>query len=196
MPPSNNNNNNDNLNNRQKIIDAATALVMERGVKGTSLADIASAADISKGTLFYHFSAKDDLIYELTEQHFDGITKASLKRAAQMQNASLQEILQESLLSILRAEDRGKLNLYLLQEAVTENPALKSRFKAKYQEFQVIMGQFLDMVIPPLDPDKAKAMSRLLVAVLDGLIIQWLLEPDAIPVKDIAAILTSILENA
>ncbi|MBP1762390.1 MAG: transcriptional regulator, partial [Firmicutes bacterium] len=55
----------DMYNNRQKIIDAATALVMERGVKGTSLADIANVAGISKGTLFYHFAAKDDLIYEL-----------------------------------------------------------------------------------------------------------------------------------
>ena len=189
------NKNNDNLNNRQKIIDAATALVMEQGVKGTSLADIANAAGISKGTLFYHFAAKDDLIYELTEQHFDGITKANLKRAAQMQSVSLQEILQESLSSIVRAEDRGKLNLYLLQEAVTETPALKDRFAGKYQEFQLMMGHFLDMVVPQINPDKAKVLSRLLVAILDGLIIQWLLEPDAISVKEIAEILVPLLEN-
>lgn len=193
MPP--HNKNNENLNNRQKIIDAATALVMERGVKGTSLSDIANAAGISKGTLFYHFSAKDDLIYELTEQHFDGITKASLKRAAQTQGASLQEILQEGLLSILRAEDRGKLNLYLLQEAVTENPALKDRFAGKYQEFQLLMGNFLDMVAPQINPNKAKVLSRLLVAILDGLIIQWLLEPEAISVKEIAEILVPLLQN-
>ncbi len=193
MPPSNKNY--DIPNNRQKIIDAATALVMERGVKGTSLADIARAADISKGTLFYHFSAKDDLIYELTEQHFDELTRANLKRVAQMQNASLEEILHESLLNILQAEDRGKLNLYLLQEAVIENPALKNRFAGKYQEFQLMMGQFLDIVAPQMAPDKAKAMSRLLVAVLDGLIIQWLLEPDAIQVKEIAEILAPVLKN-
>lgn len=183
----------DHSNNRQRIIDAATALVMEQGVKGTSLADIARAAEISKGTLFYHFAAKDDLIYELTEQHFDRITRASLKRAAQMGSASLQEILQESLLSILQAEDRGKLNLYLLQEAVIENPALKKRFASKYQEFQNMMQEFLDVVAPHLDPDKASVISRVFVAVLDGLIIQWLLEPEAIDVKSVSAILASIL---
>jgi AcrR family transcriptional regulator len=182
-------------NNRQKIIDAATALIMERGVKGTSLADIANAAGISKGTLFYHFSAKDDLIYELTEKHFDEITRANLKRAGQMQGCSLQEILQESILGILHAENRGKLNLYLLQEAVIENPALKSRFADKYTEFQNTMLQFLNMVAPPMDNDRAIAVSRLLVAVLDGLIIQWLLDPDAIPVKDIAAVIAPIINN-
>ena len=182
-------------NNRQKIIDAATALVMERGVKGTSLADIANAAGISKGTLFYHFSAKDDLIYELTEKHFDEITRSKLKKAEQMQGCSLQEILQESILGILHAENRGKLNLYLLQEAVIENPALKSRFADKYVEFQNTMRQFLNMVAPPMDNDRAVAVSRLLVAVLDGLIIQWLLDPDAIPVKDIAAVIAPIINN-
>lgn len=193
MPPSNKHF--DITNNRQKIIDAATALVMERGVKGTSLADIARSADISRGTLFYHFAAKDDLIYELTEQHFDQITRANLKRVEQMQNTSLQDILHVALLNILQAEDRGKLNLYLLQEAVTENPALKNRFAGKYQEFQVMMGQFLDIIVPQMNPAKAKIMSRLLVAILDGLIIQWLLDPDAISVKEIAEILAPLLEN-
>lgn len=193
MPPSNKDY--DIPNNRQKIIDAATALVMERGVKGTSLADIARAADISKGTLFYHFSAKDDLIYELTEQHFDELTRANLQRVEQMQDASLQEILHDSLLNILRAENRGKLNLYLLQEAVIENPALKNRFAGKYQEFQTMMSQFLDIVVPQMDPAKAKVLSRVLVAILDGLIIQWLLDPDAIQVKEIAELLAPILKN-
>ncbi len=186
---------NDQLNNRQKIIAAATALVMERGVKGTSLADIARAAEISKGTLFYHFSAKDDLIYELTEQHFDELTRANLKRVAQMQGISLQDILQETLASILGAEDRGKLNLYLLQEAVIENPVLKKRFAAKYQEFQEMMGQFLDIVAPQMNPEKAKVLSRLMVAILDGLIIQWLLDPVSINIKAMAGIMTTLIEN-
>jgi len=190
-----NDKNNDQLNNRQKIIAAATALVMERGVKGTSLADIARAAEISKGTLFYHFSAKDDLIYELTEQHFDELTRANLKRVAQMQGVALQDILQETLASILGAEDRGKLNLYLLQEAVIENPVLKKRFAAKYQEFQEMMGQFLDIVAPQMDPDKAKVLSRLMVAILDGLIIQWLLDPASINIKAMAGIMTTLIKN-
>lgn len=186
----------DHVNNRQRIIEAATALVLERGVKGTSLADIARAAQISKGTLFYYFSAKDDLIYELTEQHFDKLTQANLNRVAQMKNFSpLDEILQESLFMILKAEDRGKLNLYLLQEAVTENPVLKMRFASKYQEFQEMMGQFLDLVLSEMAPEKVPVLSRLLVAVLDGLIIQWLLDPAAIPVNDIAELLAQALNS-
>jgi AcrR family transcriptional regulator len=184
---------NDHVNNRQKILDVATKLVMERGVKGTSLADIAREAQISKGTLFYHFAAKDDLIYELTEQHFDRITRSLLQRVEQMHGESLEKILGEGLAAILMAEDRGKLNLYLLQEAVIENPALKARFRSKYQEFQVLAGQFLAMVAPDMDSDQAKVLARVLVAILDGLIIQWLLEPEDISIARIAEILTKLI---
>jgi len=187
--------NNDSTNNRQKILDAATALIMAKGVKGTSLADIARTAGISKGTLFYHFAAKDDLVYELTEQHFDELTRANLRRVEQMQNVPLQEILRESLMTILRAEDRGKLNLYLLQEAVTEKTALKKRFAAKYREFQDMMGEFLHIVFPQMDSAKARTLSMMLVALLDGLIIQWLLEPERIPVDDIASLLAQMLND-
>ncbi|NLV22372.1 MAG: hypothetical protein GXY49_10350, partial [Syntrophomonadaceae bacterium] len=134
-------------------------------------------------------------IYELTEQHFDQITRASLKRVEQMKSASLEEILQESLLSILRAEDRGKLNLYLLQEAVIENPTLRKRFASKYRDFESLMGQYLDMVAPDLNADKARILARVYVAILDGLIIQWLLEPEAIQVQEIANLLASVLKQ-
>lgn len=185
--------NNEHVNNKQRILDVAANLVMERGVKGTSLADIAREAGISKGTLFYYFAAKDDLVFELTEQHFDNITRGLLKRVEQMQGESLEKILYESLTAIITAEDRGKLNLYLLQEAVIDNAALRARFRATYREYQSLVAQFLFMVTPDTTPDKVRALSRILVALLDGLIIQWLLEPEDIPVDRIAKIISRLL---
>ncbi|MGG7060792.1 TetR/AcrR family transcriptional regulator, partial [Clostridium tertium] len=47
---------------KENILLAATKLMTKNGIKNTSLADIAKAVDISKGTLYYHYSSKDDLI--------------------------------------------------------------------------------------------------------------------------------------
>lgn len=44
------------------IINAASELFSERGVWGTSLGDIAKAVGISKGTLYYHYPAKQDIV--------------------------------------------------------------------------------------------------------------------------------------
>lgn len=46
---------------RQKLLDAAEILFCERGVSNTSLADIAAAAGLTRGAIYWHFRNKIDL---------------------------------------------------------------------------------------------------------------------------------------
>ena len=48
-------------NKREKLISAAIDQYHQQGVVGTSLSDIAKAADIPVGNVFYYFKAKDEL---------------------------------------------------------------------------------------------------------------------------------------
>ncbi|MEA1960870.1 MAG: TetR/AcrR family transcriptional regulator [Bacillota bacterium] len=177
---------------KQLIIDAATRLIMEQGVKGTSLADVAREAKISKGTLFYYFPAKDDLIYELTVQHFDNISYALLDRVESMKEESLYKIMQECVATILMAEDRGRLNLYLLQEAVIENEVLRIRFRQTYQEYRVLMKKFLQIVSPSSSAEDNEVLSTMLIALADGLIIQWLIDPDTVSIDKTSRIMANL----
>jgi len=47
---------------RERIVDAAAALVAERGVAGTSLDQILEAAGASKSQLYHYFTDKGDLV--------------------------------------------------------------------------------------------------------------------------------------
>jgi AcrR family transcriptional regulator len=51
---------------RQRILDAAQRLFVERGYAGTSVRDIVEQLDMTKGSLYYHFASKDDLLFALT----------------------------------------------------------------------------------------------------------------------------------
>lgn len=179
-------------NKKQLIIDAATRLILEQGVKGTSLADVAREAQISKGTLFYYFPAKDDLIYELTVQHFDKLTHALLDRIETMKSEPVYKIIKECIGTILMAEDRGRLNLYLLQEAVTENEALRLRFRQTYEDYRVLNKRFLQVAYPSCSADDTTVLSTLLIALLDGLIIQWLIDPNAVPIERVSRIMANL----
>ncbi|WP_220151215.1 MULTISPECIES: TetR/AcrR family transcriptional regulator [Brevibacterium] len=60
------------IGNRIAIQDAATELFLQRGYAGTSMDDVASAARVSKQTVYKHFANKDELfsriILETTAQ--------------------------------------------------------------------------------------------------------------------------------
>ena len=54
-----------------KILDAAEACFLERGVGGTSIDQMIKRAGISKGNFFYYFKGKEDLTLQLTERYFE-----------------------------------------------------------------------------------------------------------------------------
>ena len=55
------------LGKRQRLIDAAGQVFYTRGVERTTLADIAAAAGIPLGNVYYYFKTKNDLIQAVVE---------------------------------------------------------------------------------------------------------------------------------
>jgi TetR/AcrR family transcriptional regulator, transcriptional repressor for nem operon len=53
---------------RNRVLDAATALVFERGVARTTLDDVRAAANVSKGQLYHYFVDKDDLVHAVIDR--------------------------------------------------------------------------------------------------------------------------------
>lgn len=53
---------------RQRLVTAAIEQFHVKGVTGTSLADVARAAKIPTGNVFYYFKTKDDLVRAVADQ--------------------------------------------------------------------------------------------------------------------------------
>ena len=53
---------------RNRVLDAAAALVFEHGVAGTTLDDVRAAANVSKGQLYHYFADKDDLVHAVIDR--------------------------------------------------------------------------------------------------------------------------------
>ncbi|WP_461173949.1 TetR/AcrR family transcriptional regulator [Arthrobacter sp. Z1-9] len=56
---------------RQKLFDASMELIGERGAAGVTVDEIAVAAGVSKGTVYYNFGSKSDLIAQLLRYGVD-----------------------------------------------------------------------------------------------------------------------------
>ncbi|MUH71599.1 TetR/AcrR family transcriptional regulator [Psychrosphaera haliotis] len=70
---------------RNNLLEIASCLFQQKGYNGTSLTDIISKANVSKGALYHHFSNKQDLLYAIIDElfkeqskaHWESITSAS-----------------------------------------------------------------------------------------------------------------------
>ena len=56
------------LETRASILDAAERVFFEKGVSRTSLADIAQAAGVTRGAIYWHFANKGDLFNEMFDR--------------------------------------------------------------------------------------------------------------------------------
>jgi AcrR family transcriptional regulator len=177
-------------NNRENILNAASQLMMEMGVNRTSLADIARAANISKGTLYYYYSSKNDLIYDIVELHLKRITDEVFENIKSYKGSNdLSSILKVLFSTFIKAETRGKLHLYLLHEAVSGNERLKEQFNVKYREWRTMITEELKDMLIDQDVDK-DVFSYLVVSSHDGLIIQSLVGQEDIPVDKVTKYLS------
>ena len=58
-------------NLRQALVEAALALIAERGPQGFTLSEAAKAADVTPAAVYRHFTGRDELLAEVARQGFD-----------------------------------------------------------------------------------------------------------------------------
>jgi AcrR family transcriptional regulator len=62
---------------RERLIAAACDLFYRQGIAGTPLADIAEAAEVPLGNMYYYFKTKDDIVAAVVEARTEQIRSAT-----------------------------------------------------------------------------------------------------------------------
>ena len=58
-------------NVKELILNATEELLEHKKLSDISLAEIAREAGISKGTLYYHYKNKNDILFDITDKYLD-----------------------------------------------------------------------------------------------------------------------------
>lgn len=89
---------------RKVILDVAAALFSSRGYNATPLREIAAAANMKAGSLYYHFDSKESLMLEILNIGIEGIAESVRNEIAHLaENAEFGEILEAAILGHLKA---------------------------------------------------------------------------------------------
>jgi AcrR family transcriptional regulator len=166
---------------RDAILVAANEVFATRGFRGASLATIAKRVGMSEPGLLHHFASKEELLLELLklrDQHDD--ERIAEARAA---HAHVLDVLLE--LCRQNEERPGIVRLFtiLAAESVDDDHPAHAWFLARYGERRRVLVERLSdaqregTVDADLDP--ASVASQIL-AMFDGLQLQWLLDPEAV----------------
>ena len=59
------------MGNREKLVEAATAILGRHGYQATSVDDILEAAKVAPSNFYYHFKSKEELAIEVLEGYFE-----------------------------------------------------------------------------------------------------------------------------
>lgn len=67
---------------REEILNAAEALFTTKGVTASTMNDILGAVGVAKGTLYYHFTSKDEILRSLIDRTVAEIAERAAQAAA------------------------------------------------------------------------------------------------------------------
>jgi len=172
------------IDNRKRILDAATDLFIKQGSQQTSLADIARSLKISKGTLYYYYSTKADLIFDVTDVYMQELTDGLLSWAKSLSGeAAPENILENVFKTIFDARTRGKLHIYLIHEAITHHPGLTVKIRDAYSRWKNTLKEGLDTVFK--DQLDTKLYADIILTMLTGGIIHTIVGVEMPPLKDL-----------
>ncbi|MEU6536707.1 TetR/AcrR family transcriptional regulator [Streptomyces sp. NPDC047000] len=156
---------------RAEIVRAALEVIAERGYRGASLAAVAERVGLTQQGLMHHFPTKDALLVAVLDERdkWDAVPdspwRLDLLAALVEYNAMRPGIVQTF--------------SALLGESVTEDHPARAFFTERYERVRETMAETLraeygDRLPGGLTPERT---APLLVAVMDGLQYQWLLDP-------------------
>ncbi len=164
---------------REAILAAAAELVADHGYRGTSLDSVAAAVNLTRPGLLHYFSSKEAILLALLEDryHVDG---RRLTGGLDEDGLPLLDVLQRIVEHNQDSRTAVKLFTVLVAEAIfTGHPAhahferryvrIRDRFKVTLEAAQAA-GEIRDDVDVTL-------LVPIIVAVMDGLQTQWLLDP-------------------
>lgn len=175
---------------REQILAVATEMFGDNGFRGVSIADIANRVGISQPGLLHHFRTKEELLIATMERYHEDSSR-------HVEKAFRDSSVVDAVLSLCRhnMNHPEAVRLYAVESAESIDPGHPAHefFRRRYAEVRGNMterirrDQALGRLPAELDPS---GFATEIIAMLDGLQVQWLLEPTFDMVAVLAAYLS------
>ena len=175
---------------RRRILQVSLSLMSQKGVDGTSMRDLASAAGLNVASLYHYFPSKRELLEAvLVERGYFLEWDAGPKPAAgPATESALAAVLTDILVSMFEVEDFVRL---MAGEAMRGEETARAVGVDLFTTFEVALAEWIVTHRPDLDERAgASAVAHLLTAMVVGIFVQYAAGVGGEEERDMTSVLT------
>lgn len=179
------------LETRQHILDVALRLFSQQGVSATSLAEIAQAAGVTRGAIYWHFKNKSDLFSEIWALSESSISDLEIEYRAKFPDDPL-SVLRELLIYVLEAtaaEERRRLMMEIIfhkcefvGEMAVAQQAQRNLCVASNERIEQTLNDCIEAGMLPAKLQTRRA-AILMRSYISGIMENWLFAPETYDLK-------------
>ncbi|MBI2839328.1 MAG: TetR/AcrR family transcriptional regulator [Acidobacteria bacterium] len=192
---------------RDLILKAALNVFSKHGYHDATVDDIAAAAHVSKGAVYWYFDSKSHLFMALARREMESLTQCVESIIAEKGKtvvARIETLIVEVLTYYVdHPEFCNLMKVYILPVGPELGKQMEAMADEGYSRGRALIEGLLREGIEngELDANRCSVATPMLTALLDGLMYQWIIDPEAIPLprlaKDVArGFLDGIRKNA
>ena len=179
------------METRERLIEATIQLLGHRGYARTTTREIVAEADAHLPAVNYFFGSKDRLLHEAVTEALRRWCTSTMEVVADLPaSASATERLEVSLQRFFSTLERDRSDVVAALEAFAQaerSEELRDALAGAYRQFRELLARSVADTAGA--PDAATdstviAVATVLIALFDGLAIQWLLDPAAAPTAE------------
>jgi len=173
------------VGHREALLAAARELLREKGFARTTARDLVAVSNTNLASIGYHYGSKEKLLYTAMEAEFAEWIEHVGGLAMRTEGASAIERLAFAWATVRDTfpEHRALLVAYLEAAAQAERSAeMRTQLARHIAAARRRIAELVLATMPSqVTPEQASALASFLIAVCDGLALQWLFDPDAVP---------------
>lgn len=186
------------LAKREQILKAAVEIFGNKGSTNGTLADVAEQVGITHAGVLHHFGSKQKLLLEVLAYR----DQADVAELAEKHIPGGPELFLHLVRTAFANEKRpGIVQAYtvLSAESVTDDHPARDYFEERYTTLRrEVTAAFHELCAQEgvRDPDTIAAASAAILAVMDGLQLQWLLHPETVELGETSEFAIQAIVNA
>jgi len=165
---------------KAEICDAALFVFAQKGYHNASVSAISRQAKISKGLIYNYFKSKEELLKEIVYQGVDALFEPFRAMDEQFSEADFSLFINKIFSTLSENYDFWKLYFSILVQAEVQALVFD-----KIMEMAIPLFEILAQYYANRGYKNPMAMARLFTSVLDGVGLNYVIDPENYPIDEI-----------